>query len=161
MPDPEPTAITLRPARPDEAGLLTEIALTSKAAWGYDDAFMAACVGPLTVTPEEINDWIFAVAEDASGEVRGFHAVAVSGGEASLEYMFALPEYIGTGRGKLLMRDALAHCKQAGCRVLLVESDVNAVDFYQAMGGVRIGEAESTAVAKRMLPLLSFTIEPA
>ena len=159
MPKPDIAAITLRPARPDEAGRLSKIALTSKAAWDYDDAFMAACIGPLTVTPEEIAAWIFAVAEGPDGAVRGFHAVSIAGEEASLEYMFALPQYMGTGLGKRLMLDALDQCKQAGCRVLLVESDVNAVEFYQAMGGVRIGDAESTAVAGRMLPLLSFEID--
>ena len=33
----------LRPARPEEGAELIELCLRSKAVWGYDDAFMAAC----------------------------------------------------------------------------------------------------------------------
>ena len=43
----------LRPARPDEADLLTELCLRSKAVWGYDDAFMRACRAELTLSPAD------------------------------------------------------------------------------------------------------------
>ena len=33
----------VRPARPDEAEALTALVLRSKAHWGYDEAFTAAC----------------------------------------------------------------------------------------------------------------------
>jgi hypothetical protein len=41
--------VEIRKARPDEAGELTELALRSKAHWGYDEAFMASCREELTV----------------------------------------------------------------------------------------------------------------
>lgn len=44
----------IRDARPDEAGELTELALRSKAHWGYDEAFMASCREELTVRPSEV-----------------------------------------------------------------------------------------------------------
>ena len=33
----------LRPAEPDEAAALTDLALAAKASWGYDADFMARC----------------------------------------------------------------------------------------------------------------------
>ncbi len=36
-------SLELRGALPGEAGLLTDLCLRSKAVWGYDAAFMAAC----------------------------------------------------------------------------------------------------------------------
>ena len=35
--------LTLRTPRPDEAAILTELSLRSKAVWGYDEAFMLSC----------------------------------------------------------------------------------------------------------------------
>jgi len=43
---------TIRPARREECGLLTELALRSKAVWGYDAAFMEACREELTIRRE-------------------------------------------------------------------------------------------------------------
>ena len=37
-----PTSTVLRPARPEEAGLLSDLALRSKAHWGYPPDFLAA-----------------------------------------------------------------------------------------------------------------------
>lgn len=47
-------ALKLRDARPDAAGLLTSLAMRSKAYWGYPPEFMAACRGELTVTPADL-----------------------------------------------------------------------------------------------------------
>jgi hypothetical protein len=41
--------ISLRPARPEEATLLTGLCLRSKAVWGYSDEFMRACRSKLTL----------------------------------------------------------------------------------------------------------------
>src|ERR1019366_8328107 len=43
----------IRQARPDEAGLLTEVAMRLKAHWGYDAAFMANVRADLEVVPEK------------------------------------------------------------------------------------------------------------
>ena len=56
-------AITVRPARADEAGTLTELAMRAKASWGYDAAFMAACREELTLTPQKMAAWQVWVAE--------------------------------------------------------------------------------------------------
>ena len=42
--------IRLRDARQDELQSLTELCLRSKAVWGYDAAFMAACRIELTLS---------------------------------------------------------------------------------------------------------------
>jgi hypothetical protein len=48
--------LRLRPAREDEAGKLTELALRSKRAWGYDDAFMTAIMPDMLVHAEYLRD---------------------------------------------------------------------------------------------------------
>ena len=49
------SATRIRPAQPADAAVLTRLALTSKAVWGYDASFMAACRAELTITPQGIS----------------------------------------------------------------------------------------------------------
>ena len=44
----------IRRARADDAVRLTGLALRSKAHWGYDAAFMEACIPALTISSERI-----------------------------------------------------------------------------------------------------------
>ncbi|MFE4533541.1 hypothetical protein ACFRKB_00545 [Streptomyces scopuliridis] len=57
----------IREARPDEAP-----ALRSKAHWGYDEAFLAACRDELPISADEMTARRLVVAEDkTSGEALG------------------------------------------------------------------------------------------
>ena len=64
----------LRPARPDEAGLLSDLAVRSKAHWGYDDEFLAGSRIKLAIRPDEVVPWRVTVAE-VDGAVAGFYAL--------------------------------------------------------------------------------------
>jgi hypothetical protein len=46
--------VSLRPARAEEGDLLTDLAFRSKAYWGYDEAFMAACRDELVMRASEV-----------------------------------------------------------------------------------------------------------
>ncbi|XWW93446.1 hypothetical protein V2A60_001379 [Cordyceps javanica] len=52
-PTPTPTP-TIRRPHPDEAPILTDLALSAKAYWGYDASFMAAARAELTITASDI-----------------------------------------------------------------------------------------------------------
>src|SRR5215831_12430079 len=66
-------ALSIRRARPAEAGRLTEIAFAAKAIWGYSPSFMARCRASLAVDPADILPRRFHLAEAADGEVLGFY----------------------------------------------------------------------------------------
>jgi hypothetical protein len=53
----------IRFATPDEAELLTSLAMRSKASWGYSAEFMEACRAELTITPATMSERIVSVAE--------------------------------------------------------------------------------------------------
>ncbi|MFD5431459.1 GNAT family N-acetyltransferase [Kitasatospora sp. NPDC127067] len=143
----------IRPARPDEAALLTGIALRSKAYWGYDEAFMAACRAELTVDAGVIERSATVVAEHG-GQVLGF--VSLSGGPptGSLDQLFVEPESIGRGVGRALFEQARGLAVELGLRRLTIDSDPNAEPFYLAMGATRIGSVPSGSIPGRELPLL-------
>ena len=142
----------IRDADPSDCATLTVLAMLSKAYWGYDDAFMAACRDELTVRPADLERGRVRVFDD--GELAGFHGVI----DGELQWMFVAPAAIGCGIGVLLWADAVTIAKEQGIETLRIESDPNAVGFYERMGAKVVGEAPSVSIPGRGLPLLEFTV---
>lgn len=140
----------VRAARAGEEAALTELAIRSKGHWGHDAAFLERARPELTVRPEHLERWIVRVAE-RDGAVVG--VAAVDPEQAELELLFVEPAAIGTGVGRLLLRDALDRAREAGLAELVIESDPDAEPFYLAHGAERLGTRVSTATG-RELPLL-------
>lgn len=96
----------IRPARPEEAPALSALAQRSKAHWGYDDAFLAACVEELTVAEEAIQLHLTYVVEQ-DGRVVGFYMLEpLDAHEIELTFLFVEPTAIGQGYGRKLMEHA-------------------------------------------------------
>ena len=91
----------LRPARPDEAALLSDLAVRSKGYWGYDEEFLAGSRAVLTVRPADVVPLRTVVAE-VDGVVAGHYMIAGAPPEAELEQLFVDPEHIGHGIGRRL-----------------------------------------------------------
>jgi GNAT superfamily N-acetyltransferase len=143
-------AITVRPARADEAAALTELALRAKASWGYDEAFMAASREDLTLTPERMEAWTVWIAE-ADGQLAGMIALSLDGG-AEVETFFVEPRFQGRGVGATLMAELLAAARGAGVEVLEVDADPNAEPIYARFGFETFGRSPSGAIPGRFLP---------
>lgn len=146
-------AVTLRAARPDEASLLSELALRSKAHWGYDEAFLRACRDELTLRPEELSAQRATVAH-VGDRVVGFYALAGQPPDGELTCLFVEPDHIGTGVGHRLWQHAVATARAQGFERFAIESDPFAEAFYLRMGSVRIGSAPSGSIPGRLLPRL-------
>ena len=144
----------IRPAKPGEESALTELALRSKAHWGYDDAFMAACRDELTIRPEHIPRIDVA---DLDGQVVGMVRLE----HEAIEDLFVEPGAIGTGVGGELFRHAVRRAAAEGMSRLLIDADPNAEGFYAAMGAVKVGESPSGSIPGRMLPQLALAVPEA
>lgn len=142
-------------ALPTEAQALTELALRSKAVWGYDEAFMAACRDELAVSARDI---------EAAGErltvarlgnqLAGYSWVMPVSREVwELEALFVEPGLMGRGIGQELFRQALRLAGAGGALTLSVQSDPSAAPFYEKAGCIKVGEKESGSLPGRMLPL--------
>lgn len=150
--------VLVRPARSDEAGTLSALAYRSKAYWGYDRAFMAACREELTLFPPEIAGRRAAVAEQ-SGRVLGLITVEGEPPEGAVGMMFVDPPVIGFGIGRLLFTHALATARDAGFVRLTIDADPYAEPFYRAMGAVRVGTVPSGSLPGRLLPRLAVSVD--
>ncbi len=148
-------SIFLRPARRDDADALTALALRSKAYWGYDEAFMKACVAELTITPARIAEEDMTVAE-ADGVIAGM--VSLAAGDTSdtreLEDMFVDTPFIGTGLGARLMAHAETSARAQGAIHIDVDADPNAQGFYERCGYRLTGSSPSASIPGRTLPRL-------
>ena len=151
--------VTLRPARGDEADALSELALRSKAHWGYSDEFIEACRAELAVDPQDIASGRVVVAV-VDGGLAGFSTLVGEPPVAEVEALFVEPEHIGVGAGvgTTLFEALCDAARGAGFTRLLIEADPNAAGFYERQGAVKVGDRPSGSIPGRRLPLLELDI---
>jgi GNAT superfamily N-acetyltransferase len=145
--------IRLRDVLQDELPDLSGLCLRSKAVWGYDDAFMAACRAELTLRHEELQTTSLQVAERDAAVV-GLVQVKVDGADADLLKLFVEPTLLGAGIGRLLLGWATTKASDLGAVRMIVEADPGAAPFYERMGARHDGFAPSQSIPGRMLPRL-------
>ena len=133
--------------------------MRSKAHWGYDAAFMAACVDELTITAEKLERDLFALAVEG-GKIIGFCRVSIGRSHAELEDLFVEPERIGTGVGRALWREAERLAIVAGATCIELDADPNAAAFYAAMGAILVGQSPSGSIPGRILPRMRKDLAP-
>ena len=147
----------IRAAVAEEAGILSELALRSKAHWGYSDTFIEACRNELTVQPERIQHYVCADDEDA---VVGFYGLSeLADDRVELEALFVEPSRIGSGVGRALIEHAIGRASALGASRMLIQGDPNAEAFYLAVGASQVGERPSGSIPGRSLPLFEIPIK--
>lgn len=149
--------ISIRPARLDEASVLTDLALRSKAYWGYDAQFLESCREELTLREGELSVRRATVAEQDGGIV-GFTTLEGDPPQGVLGMMFVDPGVIGKGVGRLLFQHAVATARNLGFTQFTIDADPNAEPFYEAMGAVPVGVIPSGSIPGRTLTQLLLSI---
>ena len=147
--------IVLRKAQPEEADQLTQLAICSKAYWGYSDEFMTACREELAVTQDKLDNKTFHhFVAACNNNILGYYAIELLDNHTfELEALFVEPNFIGQGVGRKLMTHAKQLATSLGGKTLIIQGDPNAKSFYLAAGGVQTGERESASITGRYLPI--------
>lgn len=150
----------IRRARPQEAAALSELALRSKAVWGYSQSFMAACRDELSLDAQFIENHPVFVIETDRG-IAGFYALEhISSTQVELGFLFVAPAYIGRGLGKSLLTHAKEQALLLGYEMMVIQGDPNAERFYIAAGAHLVGEKKSGSISGRSLPLFQLDLTP-
>ena len=140
-----------------ELPALSELCMRSKAVWGYDPDFMAACLTELTFVPGDLVSSRIAVA--ARGEsVLGVAQVRMVGRDADLQKLFVEPSALRGGVGKALFDWAIDAAREMGASRMIIEADPDAAPFYRSLGARDAGFAPSGSIAGRMLPKLTLDL---
>lgn len=149
----------IRPAIPHEAPLLGELAVRSKAHWGYSPEFIESCREELSYSPKQLESsrYVFAVAE-IGRELVGFCGLALlTTSNCELEALFVKPSWIGKGVGQTLLEHAKRTAADLKYRTITIVSDPHAAAFYKAAGAEQTGSRESGSIPGRVLPVFSIT----
>ncbi len=145
--------IALRAARPAEAETLTALCLRSKAVWGYDAAFIAACRAELTITAQDFARSQIQVAVQ-DGRIIGMAQLAQHGRIADIDKLFVDPAALRTGAGRQLFAWCVETARAAGAVAITVVADPDAAGFYRRMGMQDDGTVASGSIPGRKLPKL-------
>jgi len=140
-----------RKARLEDLPALSDMCLRSKAVWGYDQAFIDACRTELTLGADDLANTSIVVAE-VDGVIAGLYQLDVDGDAAELLKLYVDSTRINGGVGRSLFTAAAREAKERGAIRMRIEADPNAAAFYQRMGAVRSGSAESGSIPGRFLP---------
>lgn len=145
--------ITLRAPQPHELQAASELCLRSKAHWGYDADFMAACEVELTLSAEDLSRDMVVLAF-ADEEIAGVAQVSFDEDGCFLEKLFVDPSLMGKGIGRALFEWSCSAARQLGAEQMVIEADPDAVPFYLAMYCREAGFASSGSIPGRTLPRL-------
>ena len=150
--------ISIQRAKPEHADMLSQIAFSAKAHWGYPKHWMEMWKPQLTFSPEYFKQYQSWVAVDRRKPI-AFYTLEQRNGNAWLENLWVMPEYIGKGIGKALFLHAVEQSRQRGLKALQLEADPNAIGFYKKMGMYKIGERQYEIEGQpRILPTMEMLL---
>ena len=101
------------PARPEDAGALTTIALAAKRHWGYPEEWIVRWQEALTITPDYIRVHPTFAAE-VDDRIVGFGAVQLRPDGAWLDHLWVMPPTMGQGIGRALFSRAETIARESG-----------------------------------------------
>jgi ribosomal protein S18 acetylase RimI-like enzyme len=134
--------MVIRPAKPDEAAQLSEIAQEAKRHWDYPEESMDTWHSTMTLQSMHIDLSPPYVADD-NGEVVGFYQLIADGERMELEHLWVKPQHLQQGIGKQLLAHAVATAKARGAKKISIDADANATAFYLSCGAYRVGDMPS------------------
>lgn len=150
--------MTIEKAISDDHQILTDITKKSKAYWGYSDEQIENWTQFLTVTPAYIDaNAVYKLT--LKNKLAGYYSFLFEDEKTvKLDNLFVLPEYIGKGLGKILMRHFLLEMDKTSVNKIILNSEPNAELFYAKLGFVKTGQIE-TSIKDRFLPIMELNIK--
>jgi N-acetylglutamate synthase-like GNAT family acetyltransferase len=149
-----------RVANRADAPTLSELAVRSKASWGYSPEFMAIFADELKISVSDCAAGLVRVVEDEK-LILGFYKLTNNKPVGELDSLFVEPGYTNRRIGSSLFERAVSHAKRLGITELEIVSDPHALRFYDKMGAELIDFSESPSIKGRWLPILRVkTAEP-
>jgi GNAT superfamily N-acetyltransferase len=137
------SAVRIREGREADFERLREIAVDSKAHWGYERALVEEWAEGGEFEPESLGRRFVYVAE-AEGAPVGWASLVPRGEVGWLEDLWVEPAWIGRGVGRMLFEHAKDRARELGAARLEWEAEPNAHGFYERMGGSYVRDSEVT-----------------
>jgi len=136
-------SVTIRVPAPDEGGRLKEIAVASKASWGYELDKVKEWADRGDFSPGGLAKLTVFVAQAAERTI-GWCSLDPRGEVWWLADLWVEPEWIRKGVGSRLFRHGARHARRAGAKRLEWEAEPNSIGFYEKMGARHLRESAQT-----------------
>jgi len=143
--------IHVRAAKYGEEVYLSDLAIRSKAYWGYSLEFLDACRPHIKIDSAYIKDWPVEVLEK-DGIIIGFYSLKKINNENRLDNLWIEPNFVKNGFGKILFTHAISRAKALGWDSFRLAGEPGAVVFYEKMGVKLIGQVQSRLRSDLLLP---------
>lgn len=141
-----------------DASTISDIAIRSKAHWGYDESFMLQAKGELTYGAPDIKNHTTFKAVDDELTMGFYQLIHVDELTIELDALFIDPTFIGQGLGEQLFHHAASKARQLGYQTMSIQSDPFAEGFYYKLGCAKVGEKPSLSIPGRVLPAMVFDL---
>ena len=134
----------IRDAAPSELGALEALQRRASDVWEEYRADLAAHPDAIALAPELVAAGRVRVAVSEDGRVVGFSVVLPArDGACELDGLFVEPAAMRRGIGRALVADAADRARAEGARRMSVIANPRAVGFYERVGFVAGGEADT------------------
>jgi GNAT superfamily N-acetyltransferase len=117
---------------------MNELALASKASWGYSHKQLEAWRQDIETSPETIERWPTVVAEEDL-EIRGFAQLNPDQDPWDLVSLWLDPQHMRRGLGRAILKQVTGIAATAKQTHITIDADPNALAFYVACGAVVVG----------------------
>ncbi|MEG1642335.1 MAG: GNAT family N-acetyltransferase [Synergistaceae bacterium] len=147
--------VRIRPATPDEAEALSDIAWSSKGYWEYSSEMMEEFSDFLNVTVDFVEtNPTYVVENEETEQILGFYSLEkLEDDTLWLRRLWVVPDYIGTGIGGEMYLHACELAETIGAEYLYAISDPGGAEFYTHMGAERLEDVKFKAgKLERLLP---------
>lgn len=137
--------------------VLTLLTKKSKGYWGFSEETLKEWEHLLVVSKEYIEkNQVYKLL--TKNEIIGYYSYFEDKENTiKLDNLFVLPEYIGKGFGKILMKHFLSNIRNIGIEKIILDSEPNAENFYNKFGFEKIGQLESS-IKGRFLPIMELKL---
>ena len=143
--------MTFRKALKHDLPELNRISLISKKHWGYPEEWIKKWMKDLTVTAGDLISHETLVME-FERRIIGFCSIKNQGDHYEVMHLWVLPEFIGKGYGKILLKETLTSFILED-KPIWVLADPNAESFYEKQGFMTFEKVESYPKG-RFLPMM-------
>jgi GNAT superfamily N-acetyltransferase len=144
--------MVIREAEPGERERLREIAIASKAYWGYDQDQVRRWGEGLELSPG-----VDRFVAEVEGEVVAYASLVREGDVFVLDELWVEPGSIGEGVGSHLFRFVAQRARELRARRLEWEAEPNSVGFYEKMGGSYLRDSKPSEWG-RVLPVMGIDL---
>ena len=142
-------------AKTSDINILNDIAIRSKAWWGYEDFLMQKFAQSSSLKSEN-EDQSTVVKACLDGSIIGWYRYLPNNERIELTDFWLNPEYIGKGFGGKMFQDLKDKVTKDGFQTIEFDADPNAAPFYEHMGCGMIGQTLSEW--NRFIPRMKYDI---